>query len=91
MILTLEEAKLSLRVDFDDDDEVIKNLIDALPVYLENTTGSRWDKEPINPLVKTVSKYLLATWYDGESKEYNLIIKNIITVLTPMARVKEDE
>lgn len=86
MILTLEEAKNILRVDFDDDDERITNLINSIPEYLENKTGSRWDNEPINPLVKTLSGFLLASWYDSNFKDYDNVINNMLATLTPMAR-----
>lgn len=86
MILTLSEAKSKLRVDFDEDDELIQNLIDAVPEYLENKTGSRWDTDPINPLVKTLAGFLLVTWYDGPQDSYEKTINNMIATLTPMAR-----
>lgn len=86
MILTLEEAKLKLRVDFDDDDANILSLINSIPEYLENKTGSRWDTEPINPLVKVLAGFLICSWYDGEFKNYDSTINNMLATLTPMAR-----
>lgn len=86
MILTLEEAKGILRVDFDDDDDRIIGLINAIPEYLENKTGSRWDTEPINPLVKTLAGFLIRSWYDDNFKTYDNIIQNILSTLQPMAR-----
>lgn len=85
MILTLEEAKLKLRVDFDEDDSRIVDLIQSIPDYLEIKTGSRWDKEPINPLVKTLAGFLISGWYDN-TNEYDEIIENLLITLTPMAR-----
>ena len=38
MILTLDEVKNHLRVDLDDDDALIENLIIAAQQYLENAT-----------------------------------------------------
>lgn len=86
MIITLEEAKLKLRVDFDNDDGLIQNLIDTVPEYLENKTGKRWETEPINPLVKTLANFLLITWYDGSTPQLDKTIDNIIATLTPMGR-----
>ena len=85
MILTLQEAKDLLRVDFDEDDEMIIDLINSVPEYLKNTTGKPWNEEPINPIVKNLAGYLLRKWYSGID-EYDNIINNLIIILTPMAR-----
>ena len=90
MILTLEEAKNAIRVTFEDDDELILNLIESIPDYLENKTGLRWDKEPINPLVKTLAKFLLMAWYDQNFEAYEQTIDGLLSILTSMAR-KEDK
>lgn len=86
MILTIKEAKDKMRVDFNDDDELILNLINAVPEYLENKTGSRWDTEPINPLVKTLAGFLISSWYDNNFEIYEDTINNMVATLTPMAR-----
>lgn len=86
MILTLEEAKKKLRVDVEIEDDLIQNLIDTIPQYLETTTGKSWDIEPINPLVKTLAGFLLQAWYDGSTPQLDKTINNIISILTPMAR-----
>ena len=86
MILTLAEAKLKLRVDFEDDDLLIIDLINSIPDYLETKTGSRWDKEPINPLVKTLAGYLVVSMYEMDSKSYEKLIDNLLMVLTSMAK-----
>lgn len=87
MIITLEEAKNLLRVDFEYDDTLIQNLIDTIPAYLENKTGISWNTEPINPLVKTLAGFLLQSWYDGSTPQLDKTIDNIIATLTPMARI----
>lgn len=86
MILTLEEAKDMLRVSCDDDDKIIENLINTLPQYLFEKTGKRWDIEPIDPLVKTVSRFLLASWYDMDHKNYDELIKYNLALLSTKAR-----
>ena len=42
MILTLDEVKNHLRVDLNEDDGLIKNLIIAAQQYLENATGKEY-------------------------------------------------
>lgn len=86
MILTLEEAKNILRVDFEDTDQQIQNLIDTIPIYLLNKTGNSWDIEPIDPLVKTLAGFLMQSWYDGSTPQLEKTIDNILLTLTPMAR-----
>lgn len=86
MILTLEEAKQRLRVDFDDDDLLIYGLIESIPDYLETKTGARWDKEPINPLVKNLAGYLICSMYDQNFKDFEQPINNLLMVLTSMAK-----
>ena len=43
MILTLEETKKYLKVDYDDEDEEIKDLIQAAEIYLKQATGKEFD------------------------------------------------
>lgn len=86
MILTLEEAKETLRICHDEDDEMILNYINSIPDYLETKTGSRWDKEPINPLAKTLAGYLVVSMYEMDSKSYEKLIDNLLIVLTSMVR-----
>lgn len=85
-IITLKEAKNILRVDYDYDDDLIQTLIDTIPEYLENKTGKAWNEEPINPLVKTLSKFLLQSWYEESTPELEKVINNIIFTLSPMSR-----
>lgn len=86
MILTLEEAKSVLRVDFEDDDELIAGYLESIPDYLETKTGSRWEEEPINSLVKTIARYLICSMYDQNFDMYEKPINNLLMVLTSMAR-----
>lgn len=88
MILTLEEAKAKLRVDFEEDDELISGFIESIPDYLETKTGSRWEEEPINPLVKTLAGYLICSMYDHNFEHYEKPINNLLMVLSSMARTE---
>ncbi len=90
MILTLEEAKARLRVDFEDDDELIVGLIESIPDYLETKTGSRWEEQPINPLVKTLAGYLICSMYDQNFEHYEKPINNLLMVLSLMARTENE-
>ena len=92
MILTLEEAKLNLRMSLEDDfdDKLITGLIKSIPDYLETKTGSRWEEEPINPLVKTLAGYLICSMYDQNFELYEKPINNLLMVLSSMARTENE-
>lgn len=73
MILTLEEVKNHLRVDLDDDDKLITNLITAAQQYLENATGKEYpetdsDGNKIDyELEKVYLNLLIAYWYENRT------------------------
>lgn len=96
MILTLEEAKLNLRMSLEDDFDdklitgLITGLIKSIPDYLETKTGSRWEEEPINPLVKTLAGYLICSMYDQNFEHYEKPINNLLMVLSSMARTENE-
>lgn len=70
MILTVQEAKDFLRIDGNDNDEIIIDLIKAIPEYLKKTVGKSFEEETIiNPLVKTVAKFILQLWYNPQDKD----------------------
>lgn len=87
MILTLQEAKIHLRVDeyMDEDDEAIQSLILAANSYIENATGKNWDIEPIEPLAKLTVKLLLSKWYDHEAGQEKKV-DGLLTTLSMMGR-----
>lgn len=61
--MTLEEAKNILRVDCEDNDELINSLLQAIPDYIEVTTGMPAEQQANEPLVNTVSGFILTLWY----------------------------
>ena len=77
MILTLEEVKNHLRVDLDDDDTLITNLITAAQQYLENATGKEYpetddDGNTIDyTLEKVYLNLLIAYWYENREAKSN--------------------
>lgn len=70
-LLTLDEARDALRIDGTDNDTIIQSMLDALPDYLEVTTGSRWedDTAPGYQLAKQAAKFILQLWYDPSANE----------------------
>ncbi|MDB8790635.1 head-tail connector protein [Romboutsia sp. 1001216sp1] len=63
MILTLEEAKRYIKVDFDDENEEIQDCIDAAEEYLKEATGKEFNSE--NKRAKKYCKVLVKDWYDN--------------------------
>lgn len=64
--MTLTEAKLNLRIDTNDNDELIQSLVNSLPDYIYLTTGMKETDQASEPLVNTVSGFLLTLWYYGD-------------------------
>jgi uncharacterized phage protein (predicted DNA packaging) len=63
MALTLEDAKLYLRVDGSDDDTLIQSLIDASVEYLANAAGSNVDTS--SKVYDLAQKILVVHWYEN--------------------------
>ena len=87
MILTMSEAKDTLRIAQDSDylDTEIQTAIQAIPRYLKVTTGKTWDSEPINPIAKECAKVLLKRFVDYEVielKDSDKILQNLLFVLS---------
>lgn len=63
MIVSLDEVKNWLRIDFNDDDALLSTLISAAETYLKNATGIEYDTE--NHLAKLFCMTLIAEWYEN--------------------------
>lgn len=85
MIMDIAEARDTLRIDEEYNDPIILPLLEAIPPYLEATTGKAWDTEPIQPLAKQAAKFILISWFDGTDK-YDKSISSLLTALTAMGR-----
>ncbi|PEU67281.1 DNA packaging protein, partial [Bacillus cereus] len=49
MLINIEEARDTLRVDGEDNDVIIIPLLESIPSYLEITTGRTWEDTPVHP------------------------------------------
>jgi uncharacterized phage protein (predicted DNA packaging) len=63
-ILTLEETKSWLHVDYEDSDTDIQLLIDAAEAYLLNATGKTFDNT--NSLAKLYCRVLVTDWFENK-------------------------
>lgn len=84
MLISIEEAREALRVDGQDNDVIIIPLLESIPSYLEVTTGRTWEDEPVHPLVKTVTKFILQLWFDPQGQDSVRLKRTIDTLLVAL-------
>lgn len=79
--MTLTEACNVLRVDEGNNDQFISSLLAALPSYIETTTGLAEDCQDAEPLVKTVSGFILTQWYYADHADDQALTRTIDALL----------
>ena len=84
-MVTLEKAREWLRIDGNDNDEVIAGLLDAAPSYIEVATGMEYIDQQREPLADTVTKFLLTLWYNAEQAEAERLQRTIDSLLKALA------
>lgn len=65
MLITLEETKEYLRVDGDEEDNLIVSLINTAEEYLKNATGETFDST--NNLARLFCLVLVVDWYENRT------------------------
>lgn len=63
--MTIDEAKLYLRIDTDEEDSEIQQLINASIGYIESTTGKKYNDS--YPLMDQLSLLLISHWYTNRN------------------------
>ncbi|PHG55566.1 head-tail connector protein [Bacillus toyonensis] len=63
MVLTLEEAKKYLRVDGDEEDDLITSFVEAAEIYIKNATSKHVDLN--SELAKLAARILIAHWHEN--------------------------
>jgi len=83
MIITLEEARKVLRFSSETHDGEIAALVGAVPLYLEETTGYKFEGEA-SPLAKTVAGLLVKLWFrpSGDMERLQRTIDSLLAALT---------
>ncbi len=90
--MTLAEACNVLHIDQGDNDALISALIAAIPDYIETTTGLKVADQNTEPLVETVSGFLLTQWYfadHADDQSLTRTINSLLKVLSVRARSHE--
>ena len=83
-MFTIDEAREILRIDGDDNDGVIYPLIEAIPPFLEATTGYTPGGE-YSPLALTAGRFLLQMWYYGENADTDKLQRVIDCLLKALS------
>lgn len=80
-MIDLNQARDVLRIDGTDNDEIIGSLLETLPGYIEVTTGMTKGQQETEPMVNTVSGFLLKLWYNAEQTEAEKLQRTIDSLL----------
>lgn len=84
MIFTIDEARDILRIDGGDNDAIIEPLLQAIPPYLEATTGYTAAGE-ISPVARAAGRFLLQLWYYGENADTDKLQRVIDCLLKALS------
>jgi uncharacterized phage protein (predicted DNA packaging) len=63
LIISLDEAKEWLRIEHNDEDNILQMLIKSAETYLQNATGNTFDNT--NNLAKLFCLVLVTDWYEN--------------------------
>lgn len=80
-MLSLSDARDVLRIDGTDNDALIQSLLDAVPDYIEVTTGMDKEKQKTEPMVDTVTGFLLTLWYYTDNADDQKLQRTIDSLL----------
>lgn len=80
-MLSLEQAREFLRIDGTDNDDIISALLETIPSYIEITTGMTVSQQNTEPLINTVSRFILQLWYNAEQSESEKLQRTIDSLL----------
>lgn len=89
-MLSLDTAREWLRLDGGDNDLIIEGLLQAIPRYIEVTTGMTEEQQGVEPLAEAVSKFILQLWYNAEqsdSEKLQRTIDSLLKALTIKGRI----
>lgn len=83
--MTLIEARNVLHVDAGVNDALISALVEALPSYIETTTGLEETHQDNEPLVDVVGGLLLTQWYYSDHADDQSLTRTINALLKALA------
>jgi len=84
-MFTFEDALSVLHVDEGTNDELISALVDALPDYIETTTGLSAANQLNEPLVRTVDGLIITQWYYADHADDQSLTRTINALLKALS------
>lgn len=84
-MFTIQEARDILRIDGSDNDVIIEPLLQAIPPYLEATTGYTATAGEFSPVAWAAGRFLLQLWYYGENADTNKLQRVIDCLLKALS------
>lgn len=84
-MFTIEEACNVLHVDQGDNDDLIMDLVEAIPHYIELATGVPWNGVGSEPMAKTVGSLLLTQWYYADHADDQSLTRTINSLLKALS------
>lgn len=88
--MDLESAMRTLRLDADPETEqIISELLAAVPGYIESTTGMSTEEQKGCPLCNTVTGFLLRLWYypeQADSEKLQRVSDSLLKTITTMVK-----
>ena len=75
--MTLSDACNVLHINEGDNDELVSSLLAALPDYIAVTTGLLPVNQSTEPLVETLSGFLLTLWYYADHSDDQALTRTI--------------
>lgn len=79
--MTVAEAREWLRIDNEDNDQIITDLLAGAEEYITLTTGLIKSKQEESQLAQTATKFLLSLWYDPTQVDADKLSRTIESLL----------
>lgn len=79
--MTVAEAREWLRIDSEDNDQIIEDLLAGAEEYITLTTGLLKSEQEESQLAQTATKFLLSLWYDPTQVDADKLTRTIDSLL----------
>lgn len=79
--MTVAEAREWLRIDGEDNDQIIMDLLAGAEEYITLTTGLNENAQASSQLAQTTTKFLLSLWYDPTQVDADKLKRTIDSLL----------
>lgn len=83
--MTLDEAKLVLRIDTSEFDAAIQKLIDFAPKYIETATGMEVEQQANHGACQIVTGFLIRLWFLPDEENNTALRRTIDSLLFDIA------